>query len=219
MPIFPPPAAADPARELTPKQRAILAFILDYIRTVGYPPAIRDIGRAFGIGSPNGVMCHLRALQKKGVIHRDEKSATRSGRARAITLPGGPAGSIPLLGRVAAGVPAAAVAEPGRLDLRSLFGGDDDDTFALRVRGESMIEAHIADGDYVVVRRAAAADNGDTVVAMVDGETTLKTWRRTAAGIRLVAANGAFRDIVVDPAEQDVRVLGVLVGVVRRLPH
>lgn len=219
MPIFdPPPAAADPARELTPKQRAILAFIREYIRTIGYPPAIRDIGRAFGITSPNGVMCHLRALQKKGAIHRDEKSDTRGGRARAITLPGGPGGAaggftLPLLGRVAAGPPLAAAEQADVLDVRGLFGRNG--TYALEVRGSSMIDDHIADGDYVVIRKQDDADNGETVVAMIDGEMTLKKFFRRKDHVRLEPRNAALHAIVVDPRRADVRVLGVFVGVMR----
>ena len=111
---------------LTETQQHILDFISSYIQENGYPPAIRDIGVAFEIKSPNGVMCHLRALQKKGYIHRDEKNETRGGKARAITIPGVSAGgfSLPMLGLVAAGKAIEAIEQSDRLDLKDLFGGD-----------------------------------------------------------------------------------------------
>ena len=204
--------------ELTPKQRRIYEFIRRYIEDHGYAPAIRDIGRAFGINSPNGVMCHLIALKKKGFIDRDEKDedAGNGGRARSITIPGLQLGgfSIPLLGSVAAGKPRASVADSDKLDLHHLFRGDD--VYALRVRGESMIESQIADGDYVVIRAQDEAENGATVVASVDGETTLKRLKRNAGTVELHPANGGMKPIVVDPAKEAVKVLGVFLGVIRR---
>lgn len=206
----------DPAPALTSKQQEILAFIRRYIQENGYPPAIRDIGEAFDIKSPNGVMCHLRALQKKGYIHRDEKNDTRSGRARAITIPGVTAGgfSLPLLGPVAAGKAIEAIEQHDRLDLKDLFGGDD--LFLLKVRGQSMIESQIADGDYVVVRQREQADNGEKVVAMVDKAMTLKKFYRKKDQVRLEPCNSTMEPILVDPAKQNVQVLGVLVGVIRK---
>jgi repressor LexA len=206
----------DSAPALTAKQQEILAFIRRYIQENGYPPAIRDIGEAFEIKSPNGVMCHLRALQKKGYIHRDEKTESRSGRARAITIPGVTAGgfSLPLLGPVAAGKAIEAIEQHDRLDLKDLFGGDD--LFLLKVRGQSMIESQIADGDYVVVRKREQADNGEKVVAMVDKAMTLKKFYRKKDQVRLEPCNSTMDPILVDPAKQNVQVLGVLVGVIRK---
>ena len=140
----------DTPASLTPKQQEIFHYIRRYIEDNGYPPAIRDIGTAFDIRSPNGVMCHLKALQKKGYIHRDEKTETKGGKARAITIPGVSAGgfSLPLLGLIAAGKAIEAQEQHERLELKDLFGSDD--LYALKVRGQSMIEGQIADGDYVV---------------------------------------------------------------------
>ena len=201
---------------LTAKQREIYDFICKYIRDEGYPPAIRDIGKAFDIVSPNGVMCHLKALQKKGFINRDEKSETQGGRARAITIPGVTAGgfSLPMLGLVAAGPVLEATEQNDRVDFKDLFSGDN--VYMLKVRGESMIDSQIADGDYVVIRRQEQADNGEKVVAMVDKAMTLKKFYRKSNQVRLEPCNSAMDPILVDPEKQNVTVLGVLVGVVRR---
>jgi len=201
---------------LTSKQQEIYAFIRQYITENGYPPAIRDIGRAFEIKSPNGVMCHLKALQKKGYIHRDEKNDTQGGRARAMTVPGmNHSGfSMPLLGLVAAGPTLEAEVQNDSLDIKAMFGGDD--LFLLKVRGESMIESQIADGDYVVIRKREEADNGEKVVAMVDRAMTLKKFFRRKDQIRLEPCNSTMEPILVDPARQNVQILGVLVGVIRK---
>lgn len=203
---------------LTPKQQQIFDFIRKYIENYGYPPAIRDIGQAFAIKSPNGVMCHLRALQKKGYIHRDEKSLkdSRGGRARSITIPGVSAGgfSLPLLGNVAAGVAIEALEQNDRLDLKDLFGADN--LYALRVRGTSMIESQIADGDYVIIRKQEQADNGDKVVAMINNAMTLKKFFKKKDQIRLEPCNSSMKPILIDPSQNDVKILGILVGVIRR---
>jgi repressor LexA len=203
---------------LTPKQQQIFDFILNYIEENGYPPAIRDIGTAFKIKSPNGVMCHLRALQKKGYIHRDEKDEAKGtgGRARAITIPGVSAGgfSLPLLGLVAAGKALEAQEQHDRLELKDLFGSGN--LYVLKVRGNSMVDGHIADGDYVVVRKQDQADNGEKVVAMVDGGMTLKKFYHKRGQVTLQPCNSGMEPVVVDPSKRNVQVLGVLVGVIRK---
>jgi repressor LexA len=201
---------------LTSKQKAIFNFIRKYIQETGYPPAIRDIGNAFDIKSPNGVMCHLRALQKKGYIHRDEKTETKGGRARAITIPGVSAGgfSLPLLGLVSAGKAVEAVEQQDRLEMKDLFGADN--LYVLKVRGNSMIDSHIADGDYVVIRKQDQADNGEKVIAMVDRSMTLKKFYKKRDQVRLEPCNSHMETIVVDPSKEKVTILGVLVGVIRK---
>jgi repressor LexA len=201
---------------LTPKQQKIFHFIRKYIEENGYPPAIRDIGKAFDIVSPNGVMCHLRALQKKGYIHREEKNEDRGGKARSITIPGVSAGgfSLPMLGLVAAGKAIEATEQAERLELKDLFGQDD--LYVLKVRGDSMIEGQIANGDYVVIRPGSQADNGEKVVAMVDKAMTLKKYYKKKDAIHLHPMNSAMEPIVVDPSREDVRILGVLTGVIRK---
>ena len=196
---------------LTSRQKEIYEFIRDKIENRGYPPTVREIGLAFEIKSPNGVMCHLNALVKKGLIVREEQSA------RAIQLvdykPGGHAAELPLFGAVAAGQPITAVASDDRLNFSDLFCGPDH--YALRVQGQSMIEDHIADGDYVVIRQQETAENGERVVAMVDNEVTLKRFYPQGDQIVLQPCNGMMSPIVVD-RESDTRILGVLVGVLRK---
>src|SRR6266542_2480555 len=170
---------------LTPRQRVIYDFIREKIEKRGYGPTVREIGLAFDIKSPNGVMCHLKALEKKGLIKRETFSA------RAIQLIDHRPGSVsmPLLGLVAAGSPTAAVAQQDeRLEFADLFSGPDH--YALKVKGQSMIEDHIDDGDYVVIRKQEVAENGERVVAMIDGEVTLKRYYTEGAHIRLEPANG-----------------------------
>src|SRR5207249_6378532 len=150
--------------QLTDRQREIYEFIREKIEGRGYGPTVREIGQGFDIKSPNGVMCHLKALEKKGLIIREGFSA------RAIQLvdhrPPSPA--LPLVGLVAAGSPTAAVEQKERLEFGELFGGPHQ--FALRVRGQSMIEDHIEDGDFVIIRKQETAENGQRVVAMIDDE-------------------------------------------------
>jgi repressor LexA len=195
--------------QLTDRQREIYDFIRDKIESRGYGPTVREIGTAFEIKSPNGVMCHLKALEKKGLIIREGFSA------RAIQLVDyrRAGAELPLLGLVAAGAPLAAAAQEDRLNFAELFGGEKH--FALRVKGRSMIEDHIDDGDYVVIRQQEDASNGERVVAMIDGEVTLKRFNRDKDQVRLEPANGTMEPIVVDP-KSDARILGVLVGVLRR---
>ena len=196
--------------DLTDKQQQILNFIRQHIEGKGYPPTIRDICGEFEIRSPNGVMCHLRALQKKGRINRNEKLS------RGITIDGVSAGgfSLPLLGKVAAGKAIEATEHADRLELKDLFGGEN--TYVLQVAGESMIENQIANGDFVVIRKQEQADNGEKVVAMVDKAMTLKKFYKRKDHIRLEPANGTMQPIIVDPSRQDVSILGVLIGVIRK---
>lgn len=194
---------------LTTKQKRIYDYICQRIDDVGYPPTIRDIGKHFGIKSPNGVMCHLKALEKKNFISR-EGMAARAIRPkhRGHNKPG-----LAFRGLVAAGTPLPAEAQDERLDLHDLFRGPN--TFVLQVRGKSMIDNHIEDGDYVVIRQQETAQNGERVVAVVDGEYTLKRFYRKRDQIELRPENGAMQPIVVD-ATKDVRVVGALMGVVRK---
>ena len=195
--------------KLTQKQRRIYEFIKHKIESRGYGPTVREIGNAFDIKSPNGVMCHLNALVTKGLILREGHSA------RAIQLVDHrpPGAELPLVGSVAAGVPIEAVVQEDYLDFTSLFCGPDH--YALRVRGQSMIEDYIDDGDFVVIRKQATADNGDCVVAMIDSEVTLKRYYRDKGHVRLEPANGKMKPIFVNPHAQSC-ILGVLIGVLRK---
>ena len=194
--------------KLTKRQLAVYELIRDKIRNRGYGPTVREIGEHFGIRSPNGVMCHLRALEKKGLITREPNMS------RAIQLAAEPIEEtgLPLAGEVAAGVMHEAIEQKERVDFGEMFGRKNQ--FVLRVRGDSMIEAQISDGDYVVVRRARTATKGQMVVAQTDeGEATLKYWYPEKNRIRLQPANSSMAPLYV----KDAKVLGVIVGVVRRI--
>lgn len=196
--------------QLTERQREVYDFIHERIRNRGYGPTVREIGLQFGISSPNGVMCHLKALEKKGLIRREPNMS------RAIQLAADFEGEqgLPLVGRIAAGVLHEAVEQAERVDFRAMFDPANRDLFVLEVSGESMIEDQIADGDLVVVRRQESANKGQIVVALTDeGEATLKRWYPEKGRIRLEPANSAMKPIYVKNA----RVLGVVVGVVRRV--
>jgi repressor LexA len=202
---------------LTDKQEDIYNYIRKHIETKGFPPAIRDICEEFGISSPNGVMCHLKALEKKGYIERVTKQKNKQrAQARGITIPGVSAGgfSLPLRGTVAAGRAIEAEETDERLEIRDLFGSDD--LFVVKVRGQSMVEGHIADGDFVVIRKKETCDNGEKVVAMIDRAMTLKKFYRKKDTIRLEPMNSTMEPIIVDPTRQDVHILGVLAGVIRK---
>jgi repressor LexA len=194
---------------LTPRQREIYTFIRSKIQGRGYGPTVREIGLEFDIKSPNGVMCHLKALQKKGLIHREPNMS------RAIQMLDEPTGAQPsklkLVGRIAAGQPIEAVEQDEELGFSEWEGADD--KFALRVSGDSMIEDHIADGDYVVIQRQEVARDGQIVaVRDDDGEATLKRLFRERNRVRLEPANKAMKPIYRDRVD----ILGVLVGVVRK---
>ena len=194
---------------LTPRQRDIYVFIREKIQGRGYGPTVREIGTEFKIKSPNGVMCHLKALQKKGLIHREPNMS------RAIQLLDDPTAApnhgVRLVGRIAAGAPIEAVEQDDELSFADWEGAED--KFALRVTGESMIDVHIADGDYVVIHRQAQARDGQIVaVRDDDGEATLKTFFREKNRVRLEPANKTMKPIFRDKVE----ILGVLVGVVRK---
>ncbi len=194
--------------QLTKRQREVYDFVREKIQGRGYGPTVREIGEYFAISSPNGVMCHLKALEKKGLISRE------ANRSRAIQLSpeGLEAPGLPLAGRIAAGVLHEAIEQTDRIDFGQMF--HKKDLFVLEVSGDSMIEAQIADGDYVVVKRQKVAHAGQMVVAQTEeGEATLKYWYPEKGRIRLQPANSAMKPIFV----RDARVLGVVVGVVRQV--
>jgi repressor LexA len=194
--------------QLTSRQREVYDFIRDKIVNRGYGPTVREIGEQFQIRSPNGVMCHLKALEKKGLILREPNMS------RAIQLTTDPYEDrgIPLVGHIAAGALAEAIEQSERFDFDETFHYKNQ--FALKVKGDSMIEAQIADGDIVIVRRQRNADRGQIVVALTDdGEATLKYWFPEGNRIRLQPANSSMKPIYV----RDAKVLGVVIGVVRKL--
>jgi repressor LexA len=195
---------------LTSRQREIYSFIRSKIQGRGYGPTVREIGNQFHIKSPNGVMCHLKALQKKGLIHREPNMS------RAIQLLDDPTTAphptgVKMLGRIAAGSPIEAIEQDEELAFTEWEGADD--KFALRVSGDSMIEAHIADGDFVIIHKQQHARDGQIVAVRDDeGEATLKRIYKEKHRVRLEPANKHMKPILRDKVD----ILGVLVGVVRK---
>lgn len=201
------------AKELSERQRAILDFIVQ-TQEQGWTPSVREIGRAVGLRSSAAVHKHLNTMETKGVIQRVP------GKMRAIEvlqpIPGGATrSSVPIVGDIAAGEPILAEENlDGHLNLV------DEETarsgapcFALRVQGESMIDAGILPGDYVIVRQQDVADNGDIVVALLDQEATVKYFHREPDHVRLQPANASMSPVMV----KDVRILGKVVSVFRKL--
>jgi len=191
----------------TSRQMAIYEFIRDKIRSRGFGPTVREIGTAFKIRSPNGVVCHLKALERKGYITRGRNMS------RAIELVTEPAhlSGLPMAGLVAAGTLRPAEEQTERIDFAELF--NKDNHFVLKVTGDSMIDAQIADGDWVVIRKGRTAHSGDIVVAQTEeGDATLKQWFPERDRVRLQPANAEMKPMYV----KNPRVLGILVGVVRK---
>ena len=190
---------------LTHRQREVYEYIRMFIHRRGYGPTLREIGQRFSMQSPNGPLCHLKALEKKGFIHRGRRLS------RSIQLLESRDEGVPLAGTIAAGVPLEAVEQTETLDLGTMFPRHD--CFALQVRGDSMIEDQICDGDFVMVQRREEAQDGQIVVALLDdGEATLKRYYREPGRIRLEPANASMHPIYA----RRVRILGVVVGVIRR---
>jgi repressor LexA len=211
------PAVSD---ALTPRQRGILEFIETQMRQRGYPPSVREIGEAVGLTSTSTVHAHLGTLQKLGYLRRDPTKPraiqVRYDAGSGATAERRPVRHVPLVGDVAAGTDVLAQENVDELlPLPADFTGEGP-VFMLRVRGDSMIDAGILDGDYVVVRHEPEARKGDVVVAGIPGEeATVKTFTRKGSKIVLLPANAAYQPIELDPA--DVRLYGRVITIVRRL--
>ena len=192
--------------ELSHMQQKIYDYIASCIREQGYPPSVREIGEAVGLKSPSTVHFHLKHLEEAGVI---EKGAGK-GRAIALTEPEPPKNQVPIVGNVAAGSPI--LAEECIEDYLTFdTDGPNNEYFALRVRGESMLNAGILPGDLVVVHRRQTANNGEIVVAMIDDEATVKRLRRRNGEIWLMPENENYAPIDGTHAQ----ILGLVKGVVR----
>lgn len=215
-------------RALTDRQRSVLQMIARSIQKTGRPPTLREIGTHLNISSTNGVRDHLQALVDKGYIERDERSARGIrlvDRAGVATKPvfGGSQGQragrrvvrVPVLGRVAAGQPLLAeeaIEDHLLIDQRIVRDGE---VFALRVQGQSMIDAGIEDGDYVFVRQAPTVEPGDIVVALVGEEATVKRWYQDGDRIRLQPENPAMAPLYVREEDGDFRILGKVAAVLK----
>ena len=222
------------AEALTGKRLEILECIAASLRERGYPPSVREIGEAVGLTSTSSVSYQLSTLQKKGYLHRDVgrprtvevrlpghpavrpepgREAEHTGDIPGIDIPSQEAAYVPLVGRIAAGGPI--LAEQYVEDVfplpRQLVG--EGTLFLLKVAGDSMVNAAIADGDWVVVRQQEVAENGDIVAAMLDGEATVKTFKRSDGHAWLIPHNPAYTPILGDEAS----ILGRVVAVLRRV--
>lgn len=197
---------------LTKRQREILDYLQDFIQQHGYAPSLEEIGRRFGLSSLATVHKHLTNLQEKGFIKR---AWNRSRSVEMIpTNSGGRSVDLPLLGYVAAGVPIEAIATSETIAVPEDLVGRRD-TYVLRVRGNSMIDEQICDGDFVIVEDRKTAQNGETVVALLGGsDVTLKKLYRENGRVRLQPANPTMQPIFVEPDQ--VTVQGVVVGVIRK---
>jgi repressor LexA len=214
----------DDGDRLTARQRAILEAIRDSVERRGYPPSIREICEAAGLSSTSSVAHQLRALERKGYLRRDPnrpravdvRQAESARESDLVSATGDAVPSpvlVPVVGRIAAGGPI--LAEQLIEDVfplpRALVG--EGTLFLLRVAGDSMIDAAISDGDWVVVRQQPTAENGEIVAAMIDGEATVKTWRRRDGHAWLLPHNPAYSPILAD----DATVLGRVVTVLRKV--
>lgn len=218
---------------LTQRQQEVLSFIATRTEKDGFPPTIREIGDHLGIGSTNGVNDHLKALERKGYLQRS------LGKSRGLFVVPSPGGGrravrqaqlmsfrdtvleesieIPIKGRIAAGEPILAVEQKDdtvRID--RFFLGKDRDVFALRVVGESMIEDGIHDGDFIFVRKQQTAPRGSIVVAMIEGEATVKRFFHEGDRVRFQPSNSAMKPIYVKASEfRETQIVGIVVGIYR----
>ncbi|WP_245617123.1 transcriptional repressor LexA [Amycolatopsis taiwanensis] len=221
--MHPLPDPGDVEEGLSPRQQQVLEVIRAWVDRFGYPPSVREIGEAVGLTSTSSVSHQLRTLQRKGYLRRDAnrpravgvltadaERAARIGRTES-EMPK-PA-YVPLVGRIAAGGPV--LAEQSIEDVfplpKDIVG--EGDVFLLKVTGDSMINAAITDGDWVVVRQQPTANNGEIVAAMIEGEATVKTFKRKSGHVWLLPHNEAYEPIAGD----DATILGKVVAVLRRL--
>jgi repressor LexA len=197
---------------LTKRQAEIFEFINGHLDKTGYPPTVREIGKALGLHSPSTVHAHLAKLEKSGVLRRDPSKPRAIeilvDRAKRVVRPG-----VPLVGQVAAGSPILAEENiEDMLEVPALLGAEAGD-YALNVRGDSMRDAGILPGDVVIVRPAEDADNGQIVVALFEDEATVKRFYREQDAVRLEPANPDYEPIVT----RDVDIIGRVIGVFRKV--
>ncbi len=201
--------------KLTIRQREILSFLVRFLNEKGYPPTVREIAFHFGLKGPRSPKRRLDALERKGYIRK------MPGKSRAIEVVGKfPSGNfrmVPMVGKVRAGEPTLAFEDfEGEVAIdRSLAGGDE--TFFLKVRGESMIGDHIVDGDMALVNRQSMVENGEIAVVLVDDEATLKRIYKEGNFLRLQPSNPTLRPIIVGVEEKRVTIVGKVIGVFREI--
>ena len=196
---------------LTPKQLRVLTYIRDFTNAHGYAPTMQELADEFGVSKVT-VFEHISALQRKGCLKRARHKARSLRLSETMVFPDEGPAKLPLVGTIAAGRPIEAIEDRESLELDTMFVSSRE-TFVLRVRGNSMIDDSICDGDYVVCEKRDTAQNGETVVALLDGEeATLKRFYKIANGVRLEARNPTFEPIIAKSVQSQ----GVVIGVIRR---
>lgn len=201
-------------RELTSRQKELLDFLKDFVKEKGFPPTLREMASHFGLKGPRGPQKTLHILERKGFIHKIP------GGSRAIEIMGSSSNQtipVPVLGRVRAGEPILAIENiEGYINLdRSLISSKD--VFLLRVQGESMIDAHIQDGDFALVKPQSDAENGEIVVALIEDEATIKRIFQKRDLIHLEPAHPTMEPLVIKKGEKQVLIVGKVVGIFRKL--
>lgn len=206
---------------LTRRQQQIFNFIVKNIQTFGFPPSVSEFQKRFSFKSPNAVQDHLNTLERKGFISR------HSHKSRGIEVLIGlkertkdaiSTTQVPIIGRVAAGEPILAQENiEGKLTVDKTIAKNSNDTFALRVKGDSMINAGILDGDFVIVQQQPTANQGEIVVALIGEEATVKRFYKERNHIKLLAENEDFAPIIITPQDSDIQILGKVKGVIRKV--
>lgn len=211
---------------LTPKQKQVLEFIQAHQQEKGYAPSQKEIAAKFGFSSLGTVQHYLNQLGELGFLKKEwnarrglsvsaENAKPEAPKTEVSLAEVASVRSLPLLGRVAAGRPIEAVQSPEFLEVPTSLLKKSGDHFILKVQGDSMIGDGILDGDYVIIRKQDSAENGETVVALIDNEATIKRYQRKSGKVELHAANPAYPTIHVDP-ERRFRIEGILAGLIRR---
>lgn len=200
------------SKELTARQREVLEAIREYQMRRGYPPSIRELGKALGISSLRGVTIHLDAIERKGFIERE--STSRSIRLLDGSGYVGAQVSVPLLGSIAAGLPLLAVENvESYVPISAELATNASNLFALHVRGDSMVGDAILDGDTIIVRSQPSADHGDIVAALIGDEATVKRLDSVSKPVRLLPSNSNYQPIELN--QEDARILGKVIGLLR----
>jgi repressor LexA len=204
---------------LTKRQQMVLDFITQSITDHGFPPTLREIGSHLGIRSTNGVNDHLRALERKGYLKREDMKSRALRPVKTSNTDQEDLVSVPLVGRVAAGEPVLAVQNvEDTIMVDRFFIGNQREVFALKVVGDSMIDARIDDGDFIFVRKQMHAEKGEIVVALIDDEVTVKYFHPGPDAIRLLPANEDYAPIIVRKKDfRPTQILGVVIGAFRRM--
>lgn len=203
--------------ELTPTQEKVLDFLKHSLKKRGFPPTVREIASNFGLKSPRGPQKTLHLLERKGYLKRTPGESRAIEILKGIGVPVGETFPIPIVGQVAAGAPVLAIENiKGYLHLdRSLVSSEN--VFLLKVEGDSMIDAHIQDGDFALVKPQRDAENGEIVVALIEDEATIKRIFKKRDFIRLEPANPRMEPIVIKKGEKNLVIVGKVVGIFRKL--